>query len=94
MPPGNTGRPALSGAPRPRRDSWTSGSPSGVPELEPAMESKPVDRRALERGFIRWALIAVVAAALLLAAGVAFGWTLTEAPYFGLTTDPAGALPF
>jgi hypothetical protein len=52
------------------------------------------DRPALERRLVRALLVAIVVVAIALVATAAFGWTLVEAPGFGITPDPAGTLPF
>ncbi len=52
------------------------------------------ERAALADRLLRVVLLAMAVLAIVLAAAVAFDWTLTAAPFFGLTPDPAGALPF
>lgn len=53
-----------------------------------------VSRRAQEVGLARWAIVALIVLAVIVAASIAFGWTLSEAPAFDITPDPAGELPF
>jgi hypothetical protein len=59
-----------------------------------ALDRRHEERAELGRTLLLLLLIAAVVIAVVMAAGVAFGWTLTEAPSFDITTDPAGALPF
>lgn len=52
------------------------------------------ERVALAGRLLRVVLLTLIVLAIVVAAAVTFGWTLTEAPFFGLTPDPAGGLPF
>ena len=45
-------------------------------------------------GLMRLTLVTLVVVAVVIAAAVAFGWTLPAGPSFELTPDPAGDLPF
>ena len=58
------------------------------------LERGSSERVALAGRLLRVVLFALAVVAIVLAAAVTFGWTLTAAPFFGLTPDPAGGLPF
>jgi hypothetical protein len=60
--------------------------------MAPLLDS--ASRHAQELGLARAAVVALIVLAVVIAASIAFGWTLTEGPVLDLTTDPAGELPF
>lgn len=52
------------------------------------------ERIAIQGDLLRTLLILAFVAAVVIAAAVAFDWTLTGARSFDLTPDPAGTMPF
>lgn len=60
--------------------------------MAPLLDS--ASRHAQEVGLARVAIVALIVLAIVIAAGVAFGWTLPAGPSFEITPDPAGDLPF
>ena len=59
-----------------------------------AFERRPLDGAGPRRRLLPSLMVAAVAVVLIVAAAVAFDWTLVAGPSFDLTTDPAGGLPF
>jgi len=48
----------------------------------------------MQRHLMTAVVIAAITIVVIVAAGIAFDWTLAGAPDFNLTVDPAGDLPF
>gem|GEM_PF-3898694 len=52
------------------------------------------ERAVMQRHLMTAVVIAAITIVVIVAAGIAFDWTLAGAPDFNLTVDPAGDLPF